>query len=321
MIDEEFPKSSLGFGTGSLMGRRGSRESGALLGVALENGIRHFDTARMYGRGEAEALLGRVVGSRDDVSIATKVGKGPATRSAVKARGYAAARPVVKALDSVRRRPVQGEGPPPPGRPGNFDPEYLRASIETSRRLLRRPTLDCVLLHEVTVADVTGRLEEMLQDMVASGRVRRFGIATDPDRLGALAHSGRLIGSVIQQPGGPFHDVVPIAADHIPIRYSLFGSGGIFLTQFQEWLGGREDDAAIVADAAGGLRGRAGVARALMSYARVGEPQATFVISSSSPARISAATRDFEAGLPSPTAAAFAAVVHRFRQRNEGDAR
>ncbi|HET9153536.1 MAG TPA: aldo/keto reductase [Solirubrobacterales bacterium] len=49
----------LGFGCASLMRLPSRRRRQALLAEAFEQGIRHFDVARMYGLGAAEGELGR----------------------------------------------------------------------------------------------------------------------------------------------------------------------------------------------------------------------------------------------------------------------
>ena len=51
--------SVLGFGCAALMGRVGRRDSLAALAAAQDAGINFFDTARSYGYGESEALLGQ----------------------------------------------------------------------------------------------------------------------------------------------------------------------------------------------------------------------------------------------------------------------
>ena len=46
-----------------------------LLETAYAHGIRHFDTAPLYGQGEAESLLGQFSrGKRDSITITTKFG-------------------------------------------------------------------------------------------------------------------------------------------------------------------------------------------------------------------------------------------------------
>ncbi|MFX6040902.1 aldo/keto reductase, partial [Acinetobacter baumannii] len=58
----------LGFGCAPMLGRVGRKDSLRALAIAYDNGIRHFDVARSYGFGEAEALLGEfLAGKRQHV--------------------------------------------------------------------------------------------------------------------------------------------------------------------------------------------------------------------------------------------------------------
>ena len=68
----------LGFGCSALVGGRTRRESLRLLDAAWDAGIRHFDTARVYGSGDAEELLGSFAGGRRSaMTITTKFGIEP----------------------------------------------------------------------------------------------------------------------------------------------------------------------------------------------------------------------------------------------------
>jgi D-threo-aldose 1-dehydrogenase len=49
---------ALGFGCSGIIGSNTRTESLGLLSTAVELGIRHFDVARSYGSGDAEAILG-----------------------------------------------------------------------------------------------------------------------------------------------------------------------------------------------------------------------------------------------------------------------
>lgn len=279
MTGTTFPRGTLALGTGSLLGRKSVRASTALVESALDNGIRHFDTARVYGRGESEALLGNILGERSDVSITTKVGRGSATRSRSRAL-HGLAHPVLvtikDAIGRIPHTPVRRS----PAPAGNFDVDFLLASIETSRRALRRQTLDCVLLHEVTAADLTEHVRDTMAELVDREWIRSFGVASDTPLLAAIVDQDRLTGSVVQQPGGPLHTPVPISVAHIPIFHSMFGRAGATLESFDAWLEGRKAETELVRQAARGLAGRPGVARALLGYAHTVSPAATFVISS-----------------------------------------
>src|SRR5689334_980851 len=73
---------TVGFGCSSLTGTDASNAI-RVLEVAFDAGVRHFDTARYYGYGEAEGILGRFLNSRrSQVTITTKFGIEPPRRSA-----------------------------------------------------------------------------------------------------------------------------------------------------------------------------------------------------------------------------------------------
>lgn len=77
--------SRFGFGTSGIMGAALSRSGRLrLLETAFDQGIHHFDTAPLYGQGEAEALLGVFArGRRERITITTKFGLLPTPRPAL----------------------------------------------------------------------------------------------------------------------------------------------------------------------------------------------------------------------------------------------
>lgn len=70
-----YSTTNLGFGC-SLLTRNNSIKDAILnLEVAYDNGIRHFDIARVYGFGEAETILGKFAKTkRDQITITSKTG-------------------------------------------------------------------------------------------------------------------------------------------------------------------------------------------------------------------------------------------------------
>ena len=79
-FDIETP--TVGFGCGSLTGS-GPSNPIRVLETAFDAGVRHFDTARYYGYGEGEGILGRFLkGRRSEVTITTKFGIEPPRRTA-----------------------------------------------------------------------------------------------------------------------------------------------------------------------------------------------------------------------------------------------
>lgn len=127
----------------------GTRDEAAhikTLHAAIELGVRHFDTADMYGAGHNEELLGKAFADRwDKVTVATKFG--------------------------VRRGP-NGEWLGISGRP-----EYVKKACEKSLERLGVETLDLYYQHrpdpDVPVEESVGAMKELVE----AGKVRFIGVS------------------------------------------------------------------------------------------------------------------------------------------------
>lgn len=171
----------LGFGSAALMARLDRRESVRLLEVAYDSGVRHFDTARAYGYGEAESALGEFLSRhRDDVTLTTKAGMVPPRRSRALVAAKQVARLAAGRLPALRKR--LRERAQTLVESGQFAPTDVRRSLETSLRELRVDSVDVLLLHECRPADLQDdKLLELLRMLVLEGKIRYFGIGTDVD--------------------------------------------------------------------------------------------------------------------------------------------
>jgi aryl-alcohol dehydrogenase-like predicted oxidoreductase len=196
----ELTLSRLGFGTAGLMARLGRRESVRLLEIAHDSGITHFDTARAYGYGEAESALGDFLASRRGaVTVATKLGMLPPRRSRALQGAKAVGRVGARALPALR--PLLRRGAQSMAKSGAFEPVAARASLETSLRELRVETVDLLLLHECRPADLeTEGLLDFLEQVVAEGKVRAFGIGTDRASTAAIVASRPEFARIVQVP-------------------------------------------------------------------------------------------------------------------------
>ena len=182
----ELAPSRLAFGSAPLMARLGRRESVRLLEVAHDSGITHFDTARSYGYGEAESAVGDfLVGRRDGVTVATKLGIVPPRRSRARDAAKAVARVAVSRAPGLRSRLARRAQAMT--EMGRFDPGEARVSLETSLRELRVDGVDLLLLHEFRPADAqTEGLLDFLHDVLREGKAGSFGIATDQASTAAI---------------------------------------------------------------------------------------------------------------------------------------
>lgn len=193
-----------------------------LLDTAFDHGIRHFDTAPLYGQGEAESLLSRFIRSRRNaITITTKFGLRPRPIPAVM-------RPLIPLARAVNRRAVipvhrrlSQAGPqspstrpepgatfqredrveavqrpaPTPGIP--YTSASLRRELEHSLRKLKTDYIDYYLLHECHASYLNQPFLSELDALVQEGKIRHYGLGSgrwlsrcivesDPDRAWAI---------------------------------------------------------------------------------------------------------------------------------------
>ncbi|MHC9293866.1 aldo/keto reductase [Mycobacterium sp. LTG2003] len=144
--------SAIGFGAMALTpvyGEVDDAESLATLNRCLDLGVTFIDTANIYGGGENEKLIAKLLADRrDEVTLATKFGieGNPADR--------AAGRPTVRG-----------------------DAEYVRRSIDESLQRLQTDVIDLYYMHrrdvKVPIEETVGAMAEL----VAAGKVRHLGLS------------------------------------------------------------------------------------------------------------------------------------------------
>jgi aryl-alcohol dehydrogenase-like predicted oxidoreductase len=125
---------------------RDDGESQATLLRALDLGVTFFDSADMYGMGENEELVGRVLRPhRDRVVLATKFGN---TWTADKQRG-----------------PIRG------------DAAYVRSACDASLKRLGWDVIDLYYQHRVDPRVPIEETVGAMADLVAAGKVRYLGLS------------------------------------------------------------------------------------------------------------------------------------------------
>jgi aryl-alcohol dehydrogenase-like predicted oxidoreductase len=138
-------------------GEADEAESIATINRALELGVTFFDTAEVYGPFRNEELLGRALApERDRVVIATKFG--------FRIEGDASV-----GLDSR--------------------PAHIREAVEGSLRRLRTDRIDLLYQHRVDPAVPIEDVAGVVGDLVASGKVRWFGLSEAGTRTIRRAHA------------------------------------------------------------------------------------------------------------------------------------
>ncbi|MEM9738715.1 MAG: aldo/keto reductase [Pseudomonadota bacterium] len=215
----------LGFGTGALDGRKDRGQQIRLIHAALDAGICHFDTARLYGDGTAEGILGEALkGRRGDVFLVSKAGIIPPTNGTIR-------RAVNKALTLGGKLPGAGNALPRPrwNEPlfGQFEIETLRRSLERSLDALDTDYLDLFLLHEANAEHLEqGDVIEALERWRKEGLFVGYGIASTPDQTSRILSHKTNVFSTVQTAQSVFDSLSrpAIARDQFLITHSWLGA-------------------------------------------------------------------------------------------------
>lgn len=111
---------------------------------SLDAGINFFDTADIYGLGHSEDLIGKTIGDKKDVIVATKVGN--------------VARDEKFTIDYSR--------------------EYILKACEASLRRLKRNTIDYYQLHTARLMHLqNGECIEAMLQLQREGKIRYWGLS------------------------------------------------------------------------------------------------------------------------------------------------
>jgi D-threo-aldose 1-dehydrogenase len=211
--------SALGFGCSALVGGRTTKESLRLLDTAYDAGIRHFDVARVYGTGDAEAVLGRFARRhRDEITIATKFGIDPLPRTATVDVVKRIVRPATRRsrrLLALLRRHASATVTR-----AEFSPERARRSLETSLRALGTADVDVLLLHDCTAEQWRHpALQETLARLREQELIRSFGAASSHAEVAAIAPPPAVAQFESDVINGHARDFADRAGDAVTITY------------------------------------------------------------------------------------------------------
>lgn len=205
----------LGFGTAPILGKHGRRVSRDAILCAVAAGIRHFDTARSYGWGEAEGLLGETIAGtpRDQLILVSKCGYMPVPRTRLLGLAKAVARNVVRRLPMLGGLARKAAGSAALRPVATYDLPVLETSLRTSLAELRTDYLDVLILHNFNMQ--TAGVEPVvawMRNLKSAGTIRDYGFSVGEfflESLDWLEARGLLEGAVVQAPLSPGMLAVP----------------------------------------------------------------------------------------------------------------
>lgn len=197
----------IGLGCASFGSTCTDRQGQSILDAAYHAGVRYLDTARPYGYGKSEQIIGawlrRLV--RSEVVVASKIGR--EIRSIHPARRFLRQR-----IGRFAKRVVRGRRPQEIQRKETIrrtlkcaDAGRLRESVSRSLDALGTDYLDVLMLHSVGADAWDDDVIPALEELICQGIVRRIGLATNRTDCEQLLACG-VPANVVQFPDSALWD-------------------------------------------------------------------------------------------------------------------
>lgn len=214
------PTSRLGLGMATLMREGSKRRRQYVFDAAYECGYRHLDVAPLYGLGQAERTLGKLlqrVGG--DVTVASKFGLRPSNAARIAGRVQKPLRAILDRSAMLRRlaRSYVGSAVRPEA-PALAD---VLESLKTSARELEIEQLDILLMHDMLWTDSWTSLWQDLSAHVFDSNAPLLGVSgtsgEDPDPRALLTDE-----NVLQVPGSAYDAPGTRSNDAFQINFGLF---------------------------------------------------------------------------------------------------
>ena len=209
LADTERTTTRLGYGCSSIMGGMGRSASLRTLEWAYDAGIRHFDTAPMYGYGEAETCLGEFLSRHPgECTVTTKYGIPAAARSGVMSTIRAVARPLLKAVPALKAHAQRAAAASIETPKRELSAEAAQASLEASLRNLRVDRIDVFLLHDATPEEARDpSLLKFFERARKQGRIGAFGVGTHREHAAVIQQQSPAFAQVVQREWSVFDAV------------------------------------------------------------------------------------------------------------------
>lgn len=210
----EIQSSEFAFGTASLhrVGDRSARLG--LLSHAVASGFTHFDTAPLYGYGQTERDLAKILSAHPRLTVTTKVGLLPPGGTRQPRSSVLARKAIGKVIPGLSRALVVE------------NVAAAETSLVGALMRLGRATTDILLVHDPLVGvHTTDEWLSWLEGVRDRGLARAIGVAAEPAALADLRPYGDGLGTVIQTRPAP----MPNSEDPARNAGLLFGAMGVLL--------------------------------------------------------------------------------------------
>jgi len=190
----------LGFGGATLTNLKSLKESLQLLDLAFEYGIRHYDTAPLYGQGYSEVIYGKFLkNKRDKVTVTTKFGLGENNDTdKIPVNLILPLNYLVKSLKKRFLKPNENDASFAGFPYRKIDKHVIQMSFEKSLKRLNTDYIDYYLLHEASPSYLTEEAISFLMSLKNEGRVRQIGIGSNISDIKKLSETDVLLWDILQ---------------------------------------------------------------------------------------------------------------------------
>jgi len=195
-------RSNLGFGCVSLTQHTFLKDAQNILALAFDKGIKHFDTAPVYGNGYSEKILGSFIkNKRSQVTITTKCGLGNLDQPTINLN---IALPLNAIKNSLKKKTINAGNSQPTLLPfRSIDINYVKRHLQKSLQNLQTDYIDYYLLHEALPSFLTPEASDFLNEQKQKGIIRHLGVAANYINLLSIFDKDLKGFSVLQYENGP----------------------------------------------------------------------------------------------------------------------
>ena len=168
--------SRIGFGCVGLTSLDSERSALSILEASYSNGIRHFDTADIYGKGYSEEILGKFIGKRrEHINVATKFGLGNGKKNILPIKFAIKLNKIQK---KIRRSNlmISNESEISNLKEVSISRDYVSLCLANSLSRLKTDYLDYYLLHEKMPYHLENETTDFLSNLKEKGIIRKLGV-------------------------------------------------------------------------------------------------------------------------------------------------
>jgi aryl-alcohol dehydrogenase-like predicted oxidoreductase len=172
---------TLGFGGASLTSMKSYEDVKSLLNHAYDLGIRHYDTAPLYGKGYSELIYGAFLkDKRKEITLATKFGLGEFSANKLPIQLLLPMNYYLKTIkNSFKKTPLFDDLKHTPIVYRQINKSEIESSFKASLNRLNTDYIDYYLLHEGLPHFLTDEALYFLLKLKQTGAIRFMGIGTN----------------------------------------------------------------------------------------------------------------------------------------------